>query len=254
MQEPKGLGVAPGAFPPPLAAGEALLLDFDGTLVDIAPRPDAVIVRRYLPRLLQSLSDGLDGALGIVTGRLLQDVDLRLAPFRFAGAGLHGAQVRRHPEDEAPVGRDERMTWVGRDIATRLRDTAGILIEDKGMAIAVHFRQAPERAEQCRTVVREALEHMPGVEMIEGHCVVEARRRGVNKEAAVDTLCNRAPFEGRAPVVLGDDRTDEDAFRAARRRGGRAIRVGPGETIATARLDDVTAVHGWLRQSLEQLA
>ncbi|HKY90492.1 MAG TPA: trehalose-phosphatase, partial [Nevskiaceae bacterium] len=218
---------APDALPEPplLDQGHALLLDFDGTLVGIAPRPDAVRVDPRLPALLQALQARLGGAFAIITGRLLQDVDQRLAPLRFLGAGLHGAQLRLDPADPANVPRDEQMAWIARDLAMRLRDHVNVLIEDKGRSIAVHFRQAPEAEAACRAAVAQAIEGIPTLEMIEGHCLFEARRRGASKEHAVDTLCEHPWFSGRMPVVLGDDRTDEDAFRAADRRGGIGVRV-----------------------------
>lgn len=242
------------AEPPLLTAGDALLLDFDGTLVGIAPRPDAVRVDPGLPALLQRLQERLGGALAIVTGRLLQDVDHRLAPLRFLGAGVHGAQLRLDLADPAHVPRDEQMAWIARDLVVRLRAHPNVLIEDKGRSIAVHFRQAPESAAACRAAVADAIAGIPTLEMIEGHCLFEARRRGVSKEHAVDTLCAHPLFAGRRPIVLGDDRTDEDAFRAARRHRGIGVRVGPDATTAQHRLADVDAVHRWLRASVGALS
>jgi trehalose 6-phosphate phosphatase len=181
-------------------------------------------------------------------------VDHRLAPLKFLGAGLHGAQLRLDPGDPASFPGDEQMTWIARDLVVRLREHPNVLIEDKGGSIAVHFRQAPEAADACRAAVAASIAGAPTLEMIEGHCLVEARRRGASKEHAVDALCELPSFAGRVPVVLGDDRTDEDAFRAAERRGGIGVRVGPDATAARHRLDDVAAVHRWLRASAEALS
>lgn len=240
--------------PPLLAAANALLLDFDGTLVALAPRPDGVRVDPGLPDLLQRLQYRLGGAFAIVTGRLLQDVEHRLAPLKFLGAGLHGAQLRLDPSQPAPVPRDEQVEKIARELVERLRNLPQVLVEDKGGSVAVHFRQAPAAAAECRAVVAAAIRDIPALELLEGHCVVEARRRGSSKEAAVEALCAQAPLLGRLPVVLGDDRTDEDAFRAALRHGGFGVRVGPDPTQARYRLAGVEAVHAWLRASLEALA
>jgi trehalose 6-phosphate phosphatase len=240
--------------PPVLSADRALLLDFDGTLVRLAPRPDAVRVEADLPALLIALQQRLGGAFAILTGRLLQDVDPRLAPLRFIGAGLHGAQMRFDPAVAVPVARDDELASIANALMVRLRHHPNILIEDKGRSIAVHFRQAPEAAEDCRAALAALIEPIPTLEMLEGHCVVEARRRGTSKGHAVNALLDRAPFAGRMPVVLGDDRTDEDAFAAADRHGGYGVRVGPEPTAARYRLADVAAVHRWLRASLGALS
>jgi trehalose 6-phosphate phosphatase len=238
--------------PPLLGLDSALYLDFDGTLVDLAPTPDAVRTAPGLVELLTELHGLLGGALAIVTGRRLESVDPFLAPLRLCGAGLHGAQMRLSPGqlDEAAFPAE-----IGR-LAAELRATysgdSRILVEDKGAAVALHFRLAPERTEECSALMRRlALAH--GLDVIAGHAVIEARPRGVNKGVGVHRLDEVTPFAGRAPVFAGDDTTDEDAIRVAQALDGIGIRVGSTHSAARHRLADVAAVHRWLKASVEHL-
>lgn len=238
--------------PPPLGPDSALYLDFDGTLVDLAPTPDAVRPPPGLVALLTELYGLLGGALAIITGRRLESVDPFLAPLRLCGAGLHGAQMRLAPGqlDEAAFPAE-----VGR-LAGELRATYGnderILVEDKGAAVALHFRLAPERSEECSALMRRlALAH--GLDVVPGHSVIEARPRGINKGVGLHRLDETAPFSGRIPVFAGDDTTDEDAILVAQALGGSGVRVGSTDSAAHHRLADVAAVHRWLAASAEHL-
>jgi trehalose 6-phosphate phosphatase len=240
---------APLTAPPLLGANAALFLDFDGTLVDIAPRPDHVVVAHGLPATLEALAGRLGGAVAIITGRWLADVDGLLAPAELAGAGLHGAELRD--------GRRVQVRAVGGigEIARALRQRFGadrrVLVEDKGAAVALHFRLAPERATECTQALRAAAAKWPDLDIVDGKMVIEARAHDSNKGAALRKLAAEAPFRSRVPVFAGDDTTDEDGFAAAGALGGYGVKVGDGPTCARYRLAGVADVHAWLRANVE---
>ncbi len=237
---------------PLLAAGDALYLDFDGTLTDIAPRPDAITIATELPELLATLCTQLDGAVAIVTGRRLDDIDTWLAPLRLAGAGLHGAELRRAPEADSSEQRVPAAALIAKALRAQFGADPRLIVENKGASVALHFRAAPERADDCRRALAAlAAEH--GLELIHGKMVVEARRPGIDKGTAIRSLAAQAPFRGRRPVFVGDDVTDEAGFAAVQADGGVGIKVGPGDSAARHRCTDVAAVHRWLRAGIAQL-
>lgn len=236
--------------PPLLSARHALFLDFDGTLVEIAARPDRVVVDEQLPSTLELLADRLGGAVAIVTGRWLADVDGLLAPVVLPGAGLHGAELRERVQVHAAGGIGE----VVRALRERFAADARILVEDKGAAVALHFREAPERALECMQALRKLAADWPGLEVVSGKMVVEARAHGADKGAALRGLAREPPFAARVPVFAGDDVSDEDGFAVAHELGGFGVKVGPGPTQARYRCHDVAEVHAWLQASVEHRA
>lgn len=237
------------APPPALTADMALLLDFDGTLAPLAPQPQAVQRDPALVDLLTRLFNRLGGAMGLVTGRQLEVVDELLAPLKLPGAGLHGAQLRRRGQDEAPLELATGIELVHSELQRHFGDDPRIVIENKTVAVALHYRLAPERRGECAAVLGR-LAGAAGLKLIHGHCVVEARPAGVDKGQGLRRLMQQPPFAGRRPIFLGDDRTDEDAMAAALELGGHAVKVGAGDSIAPHRLNDVAAVHAWLRAGL----
>ena len=236
--------------PPLLGARAALFLDFDGTLAPIAEQPDAVQVHPDLPALLAAMGRRLGGALAVITGRRLADVDQRLAPFAFGGAGLHGAELR------ALAGGETKPQWqldirpLVAALQKRFAADPRVLVEDKGLCVALHYRRAPERAQECRDVMF-ALARPPEFEIVAGNMVIEARPHGSNKGRAVRALLQEPPFAGRTPVFVGDDVTDEDGFAACAELGGHGIKIGPGPTLATYRIQRCEDIFGWLQASLE---
>lgn len=241
------------ARPPLLSETAALYLDFDGTLADIASHPDRVVIREPLPSLLLALRERLDGAVAVVTGRPLAAVDRMLQPARLAGAGLHGAELRLPDGEFVRAVDPDGIASLARTLGRRFGADPRLLIEDKGAGVALHFRRAPELEAECIAAMR-ALASAPDLEVLVGHCVVEARARGTNKGLALRRLAAHAPFSGRAPVFVGDDATDEDGFIAARELGGHGIKIGAGATAARYRMNAVGQVHGWLSESLGALA
>lgn len=239
--------------PPPLSVllkekhRWALFLDFDGTLVDLAASPDAIEVPAALPTLLRRLERRLSGALAILTGRSLGDLDRRLAGLAPAAAGQHGAEFRRRPGGPAVRARARAFAAIRpqvREFAARL---AGVRVEDKGAGIALHYRAEPSSGAAVKHQVAVwAAASAGALESLDGKCVCELRPAGVSKGRAVREFMREQPFRGCRPLVLGDDVTDEAAFEASHALGGAAIKVGSGESRAEWRLNDSRAVRGWL--------
>jgi trehalose 6-phosphate phosphatase len=235
--------------PPILDPGCALFLDFDGTLVDIAPTPDAVVVPPGLTDALVRLAQRLHGAVALISGRPLAQLDQFLAPLRLPAAGIHGAERRR------PDGIVERRALAEldavADVAQRLAaDRPGLLVERKPCAVALHYRGAPECEALCRDAMQEVVARQPALHAIHGKMVIEVLPAGVSKGHAVEQFLLELPFAGRRPVFIGDDVTDEDGFAAVLRAGGVAVRVGSGPTVATHGLSSPQAVRRWLAAAL----
>ena len=233
--------------PPPLdPLRHALFLDFDGTLVDFAPTPGAVKPRPGTVARLQALHGLFGGALAIISGRRIADIDGFLQPLALPAAGVHGQELRlpdgkthaRSPSPEIAEARRRLQAALATDDPLRL--------EDKGAALVIHFREHPQEGERAKTLARQAAAGLSQVRVVDGHAVAELRERGVDKAGALVALLGHSPFKGRAPVFVGDDATDEDGFGAADRNGGFGVKVGPEGTAAAYRLADVAAVHDWL--------
>ena len=218
--------------PPDLAAPTpspdwALFLDIDGTLLDLAPRPDAVEVPADLADTLADARSWLGGALAIVSGRTIAEIDHLLAPLRLPCVGEHGAIIRR-PDgatDRAAEDRKVPPAW-----KTALRAAAelwpGVLVEEKTYGVAVHYRQAPGREGEIRDLVEALVAEGAGeFEVLPASMAFEIRHRTLTKAIAVDAFMAGPPFAGRVPVFVGDDVTDEDGFRAARAMGGLGLNV-----------------------------
>jgi len=239
----------------------ALFLDIDGTLLELAPTPSEVVVPAYLPDLLRALNRVLGGAVALVSGRSLAELDALFSPLALTAAGQHGAEIR------LPNGATERLGAADGVLAGLMTEVAafaaarpGILVEDKGMTVAVHCRKVPRyQAELGQFLTDLAAKHSDRLETIRGHCVFEIKSRNLSKRTAVERLMRIAPFAGRLPLFIGDDRTDEDGFAAALALGGHAIRVGPDgpdpgwSTVATSRLADPACVHAFLSHVVDAL-
>lgn len=232
----------------------ALFLDLDGTLIDIAAAPDAVRIPADLGPLLGLVSRHLDGAVAIVTGRLLSDLDALLAPLRLAAAGLHGMEWRTHGEGEISVAQVETVDAIRGAVAEIALARAGIMLEDKGKALALHYRNAPEHQPWLTSQVDAVLASHPGLKAMPGKMVLEIKPAAVSKYTAVRQFMRQPPFLGRVPVFIGDDVTDQDGFRAALEAGGLAIAVAerPDEQ-ASMTLAAPMAVRDWLARLAQRL-
>ena len=218
----------------------ALFLDVDGTLLDIAPTPDAVVVTSELKVLLSKLYEKSAGALALVSGRAISDLDNLFDPIRLPTAGQHGAEWRLVP-DEDP----RRLTTLPEGLRNGAVAVAlqhpGMLAEDKGGAIALHVRARPELTAEVGAALVALVQDYPSYEVLPGKAVFEIRQRGVHKGAAVEALIEHAPFAGRLPVFLGDDTTDLDAIELVRARGGYGLLISPAGPLRNP-----ADVHRWL--------
>jgi trehalose 6-phosphate phosphatase len=231
--------------PPDLDETFALFLDFDGTLVDIAARPDAVRVAPHLPATLAALRERLGGALAIVSGRPIGVLDAFLAPERFDAAGLHGAEQRVGGVVQVDASGDPaRLRPVVAELKALAGKHPGLIVEDKGRSLAIHWRLAPLSAEVAIAAMAAAAQGLGAdFRLQEGKNVLELLPRWATKGAAIGRFLDEEPYRNRRPVFIGDDVTDEHGFEAVESRGGLGIRIGDGETCASYRLPDPGALH-----------
>ncbi|MDZ7787702.1 MAG: trehalose-phosphatase [Halofilum sp. (in: g-proteobacteria)] len=235
----------------------ALFLDFDGTLVEIEDHPDKVTLPPGMAPRLRHLQAALDDAVAIVSGRALADLEGLLHPLRLPLAGLHGLERR---DARGCVHRDERdrerLDAVRDAIAGFVTARPGLYAEDKGGALALHYRAAPEREQEVAAFLeRQRRQLGDGFHIQAGKQVFELKPVGRDKGRVVREFMAEAPFAGRTPVFIGDDRTDEDAFAAVNALGGVSIRVGEHhpDTAATATLPSVAATLDWLDRLPQEL-
>ena len=214
----------------------ALFLDFDGTLVDIAPQPEAVVVPSDLVATLTALNKYLGGALALISGRPIDQIDAFLRPLRLPAAGVHGAERR---------GASGHLTLLSTHPLQRVEEAALSLaarhpqlrVENKRGSVALHYRQAPELEQECLQAMQAAVEESPGLTLLHGKMVAEAKPGGASKGHAIEAFMQEAPFAGRSPVFVGDDITDEVGFATVQRLQGLGVKVGEGASVAWQRLD-----------------
>ncbi|AMJ63945.1 hypothetical protein AXW83_25210 [Bosea sp. PAMC 26642] len=230
----------------------ALFLDFDGTLVEIAPLPDAVKLDRRMPAALDALRSSLGGALALVSGRPIDFLDEVLAPHRFDIAGLHGAQIRMDGEIRSQLDVPDSMREATRDLVRFANSNVGVIVEDKRISVALHWRMAPHLQDEALEMMRAiALRMGPGVRLQEGKAVAELVPAGASKGEAIAWLMSHPPYAGRKPVFIGDDVTDEAGFEAVNAMGGLSIRIGEGETCAARRLASPTELRSIILAAAE---
>jgi len=235
--------------PPDLDRTFALFLDLDGTLLEIAATPEQVVVSPGLAALLTELSRGLDGALAIVSGRPLGQIDRLLDPFRSSAAGEHGAAVRFADGTLEELSSELAIPEAWRDSLVAAADLLpGVQIESKPHGVVVHYRLAPHLGEDVWRLARSLVaDDHPRFHLLPAREAVEISARSVSKGAAVERLMEQAAFRGRRPIFVGDDCTDEAGMETARVLGGIGLRVG--ESFG----GDPARVRGWLLRGAEQL-
>ncbi|MFD2249440.1 trehalose 6-phosphate phosphatase [Pseudochelatococcus lubricantis] len=217
----------------------ALFLDIDGTLVDIAPTPDAVEAPAGLAASLAVVMTGLGGALALVTGRGIGFVDRLFHPHCFPLAGLHGAELRLPGGRTIAIEPSPAFLQAKAALHAGAASLPGVIVEDKGVAVAVHYRLAPHHRDSVEALMREAAVRAgPRWSLQSGKMLVELKPAAADKGEALKSFMRGAPFAGRQPLAVGDDLTDEDMFAAAIAHGGRAIRIGDGNarTLAAGRI------------------
>ena len=251
--------VSPDAVPVPRSlvphlSETAILLDIDGTLVDLAPTPREVWVAPGLAKTLNRLLKRTSGALALVSGRSLNDIDLIFAPEQFPAVGGHGAEMRLSTDSEAVASHAPPMD---RELKLRLAAIAklspGILLEDKGYSLALHYRLAPHAEKaiyEAVSLIRADLPNAP-IEVLPGKCVCEIKHSGFNKATGVRELMTHEPFKGRRPVFIGDDVTDEAVFGIMPDLGGLAFSVGRRATGVADHFDEPRDVREWLAHLLD---
>src|ERR1700721_1542137 len=227
----------------------ALLLDIDGTLLDLAPTPREVWVPPDLADTLGRLLTRTSGALALVSGRSLNDIDLIFAPKQFPAVGGHGAEMRLSTDNEAVAAHAPPMD---KELKLRLAAIAklspGILLEDKGYSLALHYRLAPHAEKaiyEGGSLIRAALPNAP-IQVRPGKCVCEIKHSGFNKASGVIELMSHEPFKGRRPIFIGDDVTDESVFAIMSDFDGVAFSVGRRAKGVAGHFDEPRDVREWL--------
>ena len=240
-------------LPPAPQLDWAFFLDVDGTLIDIADTPEAVHVDAALLALIARLHRASGGAVALVSGRALSFMQRRLDRLRLPLAGQHGLERRdakgRMHVRRAPPGAKRAIK---RALTPILARHPGLLLEDKGLTLALHYRLAPQLAAYAHRLMRQlAAAAGAGLELQRGKRVAEIKPRGIDKGAAITAFLAEPPFKGRRPVFIGDDLNDEHGFAAVNRLHGISIKVGSGRSCARFRLRDVAAVRTWLGAALK---
>lgn len=240
--------------PPPSPAEDwALFLDVDGCLLDLAQAPDAVVVPIGLPATLSGLARRLDGAIALISGRALANVERLFGALHLPIAGLHGLERRSTVRTQAAPQPPPAWDVVRVDAQRIVANHPGTLFEDKGAALALHWRNAPHAADQLQAFAAATLPRLPGYRLQQGNHVVELRPNAGDKGSAIAALLEEPPFKGRVPVFAGDDITDEAGFATVNARGGLSVLVGDRQpSCAHYALPDPAAVRTWLASANQE--
>lgn len=225
----------------------AIFLDLDGTLADIAATPDDVRVEPAMVDMLARLGDASQGAVAIVSGRDISEIDALLAPHLFPAAAVHGA-LRRLADGRIEVrGLDgETVDFLARKFEEELGREQGLLAERKSAAFALHYRARPDLEDECRTFMHKWASELGRFVVLPGKAVFEAVSRETSKGEAIRAYMQEAPFAGRRPLFAGDDVTDESGFEVVNGLGGVSIKIGDGPTSAKFRIADGRGFRTWL--------
>jgi len=253
---------APDAVPVPRSmvphlSETAILLDIDGTLLDLAPTPREVWVPPGLAKTLNALLMRTSGALALVSGRSLNDIDLIFAPEQFPAVGGHGAEMRLSTDNEAVATHAPPMDKeLKRRLAAIAKLSPGILLEDKGYSLALHYRLAPHAEKAIYEAVSLIRADLPNasIEVLPGKCVCEIKHAGFNKASGVLELMKHQPFKGRRPIFIGDDVTDETVFAIMPDLNGVAFSVGRRAKGVAGHFDEPSDVRAFLARLIDDEA
>jgi trehalose 6-phosphate phosphatase len=240
------------SVPPELIGNYAFFLDLDGTLADIKPHPDQVVIPENVLQTLRVLAQQQHEAVALISGRSLSELDELTRHWQLPLAGVHGAERRDINGKRHDVSLPSALSReVGEALTSALQSLPGSELEDKGIAFALHYRQAPQHQSAVLALAQQIVQRYPILAIQQGKCVVEIKPRGINKGEAIAAFMREAPFTGRKPVFIGDDLTDEAGFTVVNQLEGISIKVGGGDTLARWRLPNVAAVHQWLRHIVD---
>jgi trehalose 6-phosphate phosphatase len=242
--------------PPRLRAADiALFLDVDGTLLEIEREPGAVHVPERLCRILEQLQSATGGALALVSGRSLDQLDGLFSPLRLSAAGLHGLERRNVGVKIETAAPDPAAFERARRRLAEFADAhEGVLLENKGLTLALHYRKAPEAADAAVAAAEAAVAESEGaLVLLHGKMVCELKPPGIDKGRAIAAFVDEPPFAGRRPVFAGDDVTDEAGFETINQQGGVSIRIGDSRPTAAAfGCANVAAMQTWLLELLDK--
>jgi trehalose 6-phosphate phosphatase len=225
----------------------AFLLDIDGTLLDMAPSPQQVWVPPTLRQTLDRLDAMTGGAVALVSGRPIHDIDLIFSPLQLPAIGCHGAEFRPIPGSPPQIRASRLSATLKRKLAILAELGPGILIEDKGYSLALHYRLAPDKGPELQAAVTAICADVTdAVDILPGKFVIEIKPAGVNKGTAVCELMQHAPFADRSPIFIGDDTTDEPVFGVISKFGGLGFSVGRINAEVNGHFDKPESVRSWL--------
>ncbi len=236
------------------APNVALFLDVDGTLLEFADRPASVAPKDGLTDILLGLEVTLGGAIALISGRTIEELDRIFYPIRLPAGGQHGlerrdAKGRLHSAPPAYA-----LEGIRSSLKAFADQNHGSLLEDKGASLALHYRMAPSLRVAAEELIVQLIVDRNDLHYLAGNMVFEIKPRSVNKGVAITRFLDEPPFTGRMPIFLGDDVTDEDGFRVVNGAGGTSIQIGrAAKSVAQYRLPSVRSVHDWLGAVLVNL-
>jgi trehalose 6-phosphate phosphatase len=230
-------------------AETAFFFDFDGTLVELASTPDGIFVPRSVPDILAALRRATNGAVAVVSGRGIDNIDSFLQMPDLPVAGMHGAERRDSNGDVQRIGfNDERLLRMEHALEKVVSANPGMLLEIKGAALALHYRNAADREPAARAATEKLVHEYADAYVLQpGKMVYEIKPKDVDKGRAVRAYMSEPPFTGRRPVFIGDDLTDEKGFAVVNEFDGLSVKVGPGDTVARNRIESVELLLDWLQ-------
>ena len=229
----------------------AIFLDVDGTILNFSNSPKDVKVDQYLLSLLKNLEISLNGALALVSGRSIKDLDNLFSPLKFNAGGQHGLELRKSGEKNKQTVNTKEFQLIKNKIHKFVFNNKDIFLEDKGSSIAIHYRMAPDKKNDIKNFISDIIQNRSDLHLIEGKMVFEIKDKRFDKGKLISLLMQNSPFKNKLPIFLGDDLTDEDGFKLVNSLAGISIKVGSfRKTNANFFLSNVSDVNDWLYKVL----